>query len=378
MKPRITILTTACTALLLTSVALPTDALAQRSSGGAHVRATPASAQRATSSGGAVRVASPTSTSSQRVAVSSTRVAPSSAQRVAVAGGVHTGGTVVVSGGYHYGHPYYPYGGYYGGYPLYPTYGFGVSFGFGYGYPYAYPYGYVGYPAPWYGPYPYYYDGSASLRLQVPQRNAEVFVDGYYAGVVDSFDGTFQRLYLEPGEHELELYLPGHRSIVQQLYLQPGKNTNVKSAMEPLAPGEVEPAKPMPEPAIRPSQPRESQDSGSGGRPYSPRPQQQQRQQQQQPPQQQRNTDVGVSELPPSAELAGYGTVALKVQPGPASITIDGERWEGPAEDEPLIVQLTAGPHVVTVQKDGFRQYKTEVNVRPGRTSTLNVALTKN
>ena len=371
MKPRITILTTACAAILLTSAALPTDAQAQRTSGGAHVRATPAQAQRATASG-SVRVAP--SSSSQRVAVSSSRVAPSSAQRVAVAGGVHTGshGAVVVSGGYRHGYPYaYPYGGWYGGYPLYPTYGFGISFGFGYGYPYAYPYGYVGYPAPWYGPYPYYYDGSASLRLQIPQRNAEVFVDGYYAGVVDSFDGTFQRLYLEPGEHELELYLPGHRSIVQQLYLQPGKNTNIKSAMEPLAPGEAEPAKPAPEPAIRPSQPRE--DFGSVRSPYPPRPRPPQQQQQQH-----RNTDVGVSELPPAPDLAGYGTVALKVQPGPATITIDGERWEGPAQDEPLIVQLTAGPHVVTVQKDGYRQYTTEVNVRPGRTATLNVALTKN
>ena len=201
-----------------------------------------------------------------------------------------------------------------------------------------------------------------------------MFVDGYYAGVVDSFDGTFQRLYLEPGEHELELYLPGHRSIVQQLYLQPGKNTNVKSAMEPLAPGEAEPVKPMPEPAIRPSQPRQSQDSGTARRPSpsqrQPPPQAQ--------PQPQRDADVGVSELPPAPDLAGYGTVALKVQPGPANITIDGERWEGPAADEPLIVQLTAGQHVVTVQKDGYRQYTTEVNVRPGRTATLNVALTKN
>jgi hypothetical protein len=30
---------------------------------------------------------------------------------------------------------------------------------------------------------------------------------------------------------------------------------------------------------------------------------------------------------------------------------------------------------VIVVQKDGFRRYTTEVNVRPGETATVNVAL---
>jgi hypothetical protein len=58
-------------------------------------------------------------------------------------------------------------------------------------YPYYYPaFGYR------YGPYPRYgysqaYVPESALRLQVSPRNTEVFVDGYYAGVVDDFDGTF-------------------------------------------------------------------------------------------------------------------------------------------------------------------------------------------
>jgi len=361
VKPRFTTFAAACGAVLLTLATLPADAQAQRTAT-AHVRATPASAQRV-AAGGGVRVASG---STQRVAVA--RVAPQSA--VVVGGGY---------GGYGYRYGGYPYHGWYGGYPLYPSYGFGVSFGFGYGYPYVAPYGYYGYPGyPYYGygyggPYPYYYDGSASLRLQVSPRETEVFVDGYYAGVVDNFDGTFQRLNLEPGEHEVQLYLPGHRSLVQPLYLQPGKTTSIKKAMEPLAPGEAEPVKPTPEPDIRQSQPqpRQSPNSSATRRPsspYSPGP----------PSRQQQNSDVSVSELPPDPTLAGYGSVALKVQPGPAAVTIDGERWEGAQQDEPLIVQLTAGQHVITIQKDGFRQYTTEVTVRSGRTATLNVALTKN
>ena len=36
-------------------------------------------------------------------------------------------------------------------------------------------------------------------------RDAAVYVDGYYAGIVDDFDGVFQRLTLEVGPHRIEL-----------------------------------------------------------------------------------------------------------------------------------------------------------------------------
>ena len=130
----------------------------------------------------------------------------------------------------YYARPYW-YGAYY-----YPYYGYPWSFSVGFGccgYPY-YGYPYYGYP------YGYPYDISASLRLQVSPREAEVFVDGYYAGTVDDFDGTFQRLRVEPGDHELEVFMPGHRSYQQRVYLQPGKTFNVRHEMEPLGPGEAE------------------------------------------------------------------------------------------------------------------------------------------
>ena len=59
----------------------------------------------------------------------------------------------------------------------------------------------------------YYYGGAwASARLEVKPRDAQVFVDGYYVGVVDQFDGVFQRLDLPTGEHEVVVYLPGYRT----------------------------------------------------------------------------------------------------------------------------------------------------------------------
>ena len=43
------------------------------------------------------------------------------------------------------------------------------------------------------------------VRIQGAPRDAQVFVDGTYAGVVDDFDGTFQHLDLEPGSHAIEI-----------------------------------------------------------------------------------------------------------------------------------------------------------------------------
>jgi hypothetical protein len=66
------------------------------------------------------------------------------------------------------------------------------------------------------------------------------------------------------------------------------------------------------------------------------------------------------------------------VQPGDATITIDGEVWESSGDNERFIVQLGAGVHNVEIRKDGYRTYITDVTVRPDDTTTLNVALTPN
>src|SRR6185436_10938111 len=142
--------------------------------------------------------------------------------------GNNNGGRYYGNGGRYYGSHgaplhsyYYPYYGYGYGYGYRP----GFSIGFSFGYPYAYGYPYYGYRYgyPYYG-YPYgaygysyggYYPagygyvggGSAygSIRIQGAVRNAEVYVDGSYAGIVDDFDGSFQRLDLEAGAHSIEV-----------------------------------------------------------------------------------------------------------------------------------------------------------------------------
>jgi PEGA domain-containing protein len=238
---------------------------------------------------------------------------------------------------------------------------------------------YYGYSPYYYGQGAYYgrgyYDLSASLRLQVSPRQTEVYIDGYFAGSVDDFDGIFQRLHLEPGEHDLQLYLPGHRNFTQKVYLQPGRTFSVKHAMETLRGGEPEPVKPTAQ-----ALPRSGTSAGTARRPTRPLPGPRDRDRD---PDVDRDRDRDRDRTPgPDADRdraanADYGTISLRVQPGDANITIDGEKWEGPGDGERLSVQLPAGVHNVQIRKDGFRAYITDITVKRGETTPLNVALTK-
>lgn len=236
-----------------------------------------------------------------------------------------------------YGVGRYPYYGYrYYGYPYaYGWYGypsFYAGWGWGYGWPYgAYPYGAYSY-------YPYAvgaYDASASLRLEVTPKEAEVYVDGYMVGTVDEFDGTFQRLRVAPGGHELTLYRDGFKTVHQSLRLSPGSTFKVSYKMEALAAGEVAEPRPTPPPP---------------------------------PP------DEGDARTPVVRAPAGFGTLAIRVQPADAIVLIDGERWQSSGLDR-LNVAVPEGPHRIEIRKEGFETYSSEITMGPGQTVPINVSL---
>jgi hypothetical protein len=109
---------------------------------------------------------------------------------------------------------------------------FNVFFGVGSGYRYGVPYygrvyGYV--PAPVYGARIYYGD----VRLRVRPREAQVFVDGYYAGIVDDFDGVFQRLTLTVGPHDIEIEGPGLEPQVFHVMVDPARTIDVRADLYP-------------------------------------------------------------------------------------------------------------------------------------------------
>jgi hypothetical protein len=99
-----------------------------------------------------------------------------------------------------------------------------------------YPWGWsgfgFGYYDPWYAGYPdpglsqsYSYGYEGALRLKVKPRDASVYVDGYYAGVVDQFDGVFQRLHLDSGPHRIELRLDGYQPLDFDVRIEPDQTT---------------------------------------------------------------------------------------------------------------------------------------------------------
>ena len=255
----------------------------------------------------------------------------------------HGGGPHVVVRGY-YGYPYYsPYWGFY------PWYG----------------YGYWGWSPWYYGGWGY--DPTGSVRLQVTPKQAQVFVDGYFVGIVEDFDGTFQRLHVPPGGHELVLYLEGYRTVRQSFYATTGRDFKVAYAMVALGPGERS------EPPPAPVNPPEDQQTYPPGRRVVPQ------QRAPLPPRGAEPPPIAEPPVnpPPAArdEARGFGTLAIRVQPSGAEILVDGERWRGPEGEERLLIAVAEGSHTVEIRKAGYVTFSTDIQVRRGDTEALNVSL---
>ena len=115
--------------------------------------------------------------------------------------------------------------GYRRAYPRYayrPYYRYGYFYGHGYYFP-RYYFDVEAYPA------------SGSIRTLVGPDQTEVYVDGYYAGVADDFDGLFQRLRVAPGTHEITLRLDGFQTWTAEVFAAPGQTIDLHHDMVPGA-----------------------------------------------------------------------------------------------------------------------------------------------
>lgn len=113
----------------------------------------------------------------------------------------------------------------------YHPYAYGA---FGLGYFYYDPYWGWGYPGYAYPSAGYYAPDTGSLRVKVKPTHAEVLADGYYVGLVDDFDGLFQRLKLPPGHHRIEVRANGYRPLAFDVRVIAGDTITYRGELEPI------------------------------------------------------------------------------------------------------------------------------------------------
>lgn len=211
-------------------------------------------------------------------------------------------------------------------------------------------------PYPWWhrGHYPYWYepvyDARAVVRLGVFPDDAAVYVDGFYAGLADDFDGASRGLPLPPGSHAVLFHRPGYHSQRHHVYLRPGSRLTVAVALDRLEPGQVA--------ALRPAVLR------------VPPP----------PPGSYRLPVVrwgGMITAGPEARSvrAAIGWLELETLPSSAIVVvIDGEPWWTSAPGR-LVADLAVGTHHVRVAAPGFLAVDLLVEIEAGVKTPASVRL---
>lgn len=129
-------------------------------------------------------------------------------------------------------------------YPFVPFFDFDFVYRFPYGFERHGRYGYPEYPYRFVFPPPgcvtLDLEAHGSLRIDIPQREAEIFVDGFYAGIVDDFDGLAEHVNLTPGPHHIELRASGFETATFDVNIEAGRtivyHTPMRAVVSPTLP----------------------------------------------------------------------------------------------------------------------------------------------
>ena len=226
-------------------------------------------------------------------------------------------------GGHHgyYGHAYYGYS--------------------HYGSPYYYPYfAYAAWPWGWYGgwPYrsvPYKIDPNApgAVETDVSPKKAVIHVDGEYVGQARDYNGRFNLLWLDSGEHVIEFSKDGYKTLRRYIDVQAGMHARVAERMEK----------------------GEGLDPRSTERPEAPA------------------LDTRAAPPPPASPSPAQapqgslrrGLLRLEIGPSDAAVYLDGEFLARASELSRLhgAIPVARGPHRIEVVRPGFESRTVEVDV---------------
>ena len=75
----------------------------------------------------------------------------------------------------------------------------------------------------YYGGYYYGYPDAGQVKLDTKVKNAEVFIDGAFAGMTQQT----KSIHLRPGSYNIEIRELGQTKFVQQVYVVPGRTLHL-------------------------------------------------------------------------------------------------------------------------------------------------------
>jgi hypothetical protein len=185
---------------------------------------------------------------------------------------------------------------------------------------------------------------TSALRVLVDPSEARVYVDGYYAGTVDDFDGLFQRLNVSPGRHEIAFKLEGFKTHRVKVYAAPDATLKLHHDMQK---GEGETV--------------EDLARGAGEREATPEREKEERW----------DEDEARARREEAAGAAGH--LRFLVRPDDASVYVDGAFRGSAAEVSSL--RLAPGRHRVELVRPGYRTLEREMEIAPGETAELRVEM---
>lgn len=263
------------------------------------------------------------------------------------------------------------YGGFYSSY--YDPFYYG-PFGYGpYGYGYS-PFYYGGSMGYGYAPSRYRYRDNGALRVIVDPEKARVYVDGYYAGIADDFDGIFQRLYLPPGRHEIALKLDGYRTHRYRVYVPTDQTIKIHHSMV-RGDGEDEEVVGVPDEdrlARRDDRYRRDRDDPADVDDRDGEDRDRREDTRARRDDRRRQEDVAEDE----GDNAEAGTLRLDVRPADASVYVDGE-FRGSGRNAQHL-RLAPGQHRIEVVRPGYRTVERDLDIKPGDARDVAIELARN
>jgi len=73
---------------------------------------------------------------------------------------------------------------------------------------------------------------SGGLQLDIEPRRALVYVDGWYAGVVDQFSGYYHHLEVAAGPHTIEILATDYEPLAFDVAISPGRTTTYRASLQ--------------------------------------------------------------------------------------------------------------------------------------------------